>query len=424
MTTDRRWFRRLTGALALFALTLAGCSSKSTEPVVPPVSVPLSSLTVSPHADTIVVSGQVQLAVTALDTLGALVGNPSVSWSTGDAAIAQVSGGLVSGRGEGSAWVFAASGGQRDSARITVIGSPGWTLQPGNALGSNLAGIHFLPDGRHGWAVGSAGRIVSTSDAGAHWSTEISSTSFNLNAVWFPTSQIGIAVGNAGTVMRSTDGGASWARVLTVTTSENLYDTRFIDGTHGWAVGSNGIVLRTTDGGQDWTKTILPTSFALHSVAFANVLDGWAVGDGGTVYGTHDGGVSWYPVSLATSSSLRGVSRWDLTHTLAVGQVGTVGVTFAGPDSALWALPVPNAGASNQLEKCQLVSAGAGYAVGYNAGVGGVVLYTDDGGLNWRSQVSNTSVRLNAVFFVDALRGWAVGDGGVILHTGNGGFGP
>jgi len=425
MTTVRTILPRLAGALALFALLLGGCAKHTTQPPVPPVVVPLSSLTLAPHADTLVVGGQSQVVATTYDTLGALVGNVAITWTSADNAIVTVSGsGLLTGRGEGAAWVFAASGGKKDSTHVLVTGARGWTLQPGATAGSNLAGVFFRPAGRLGWVVGSGGRIVHTSDAGGAWAAQSSATMSNLNAVWFTSDLKGVAVGDGGTVMNTSNGGTSWTRNVSVATLENLLDVKFVDATHGWAVGTNGLVLKTINGGTVWTKRILATSFALHSVAFADTLDGWVVGDGGTVYGTHDGGRSWYPVGLSTSQSLRGVSRWDAEHTLAVGQLGTVGVALAGRDSVVWSLPLPNAGANNQLEKCQLVGVYHGYAVGYNAGLGGAVLYTADGGATWQSQISNTSVRLNGVFFADSLRGWVVGDGGVILHTGHGGFAP
>ncbi len=423
MTTELTSVRRLAGALALLALTLVGCSHKSTEPVIPPVTVPLSSLTVTPHADTLAVGGQVTLTATALDTLGALVGNPALTWTTHDAAIATVSGGSVSGRGEGQTWIVASGGGRRDSALIVVTGPAGWVLQYTSIGTSSLNGVYFRPEGRLGWAVGSGGRILATGDAGVHWATQPSSTAFDLNGVWFVSDLAGCAVGNAGTVMRTTDGGASWTRDLTIASSENLNDVRFADATHGWAVGNNGVVLRTVDGGAHWAKSYLPVSTALNAVAFSDSLDGWIVGDGGKVFGSHDGGASWYAVASGTTNNLQGVSRWDLDHALAVGPGGWVGVSVAGPDSATWSFSAL-AGSNNQLARCQLVDPMRGYAAGYNASTSGTILYTGDGGLTWQTQASNISGQLKNVFFVDTQRGWAVGKNGVILHTGTGGFAP
>ena len=41
--------------------------------------------------------------------------------------------------------------------------------------------------------------------------------------------------------------------------------------------------------------------------------------------------------------------------------------------------------------------------------------------MSWQPQQPDAQFRLNAVFFVDALRGWAVGNNGLIRHTAHGG---
>jgi photosystem II stability/assembly factor-like uncharacterized protein len=49
------------------------------------------------------------------------------------------------------------------------------------------------------------------------------------------------------------------------------------------------------------------------------------------------------------------------------------------------------------------------------------VLTTANGGVSWSTQSAPAGSPLRAVFFIDALRGWAVGENGRILHTGSGG---
>ncbi|WP_420232368.1 WD40/YVTN/BNR-like repeat-containing protein [Pseudomonas sp. ABY48] len=51
----------------------------------------------------------------------------------------------------------------------------------------------------------------------------------------------------------------------------------------------------------------------------------------------------------------------------------------------------------------------------------GIVLLSDDAGVNWRQAKVPVSVSLTAVQFVDAEQGWAVGHLGVVLHTQDGG---
>ncbi|MGA3127279.1 MAG: YCF48-related protein [Candidatus Korobacteraceae bacterium] len=51
----------------------------------------------------------------------------------------------------------------------------------------------------------------------------------------------------------------------------------------------------------------------------------------------------------------------------------------------------------------------------------GIIVFSDDGGRNWRQASVPTSVSLTAVRFVSPKIGWAVGHSGVVLHTDDGG---
>lgn len=55
------------------------------------------------------------------------------------------------------------------------------------------------------------------------------------------------------------------------------------------------------------------------------------------------------------------------------------------------------------------------------AGARGHIVYSDDGGTSWQQARVPVSADLTALFFVDAMRGWAVGHEGVVLHTADGG---
>ena len=55
------------------------------------------------------------------------------------------------------------------------------------------------------------------------------------------------------------------------------------------------------------------------------------------------------------------------------------------------------------------------------AGAFGTIVHTDDGGVHWRRQVSNTEEHLFGIGFADANNGWAVGRTGVIVRTRDGG---
>lgn len=402
-------------ALPWALLLAAGCDSKS--PTAP--LVPLSRVEVTPTQDTLLVGATVTFSATAYDTLGAPVPGAGFRWSSADPNVFTVNGfGRVLGVGEGTAALFVEAGGRRDTAWVTVFPDTGWFQQPsGTTL--ELNAVFFQPDGRAGVAVGAGGTVVRTTDAGETWQRPPSGTAFSLHGVWFTSAFEGWAVGNSGTVLKTTDGGQSWARLTNVGVGDALFDVWFATPDTGWVVGAVGLVLRTFDRGASWQSVRVPTAFGLRGVAFTGTRDGWAVGGGGVIAGTHDRGVTWFVTPSLTTQGLEAVWRRGSSTAWAVGTQGVSPRTIAGPDSTIWELH--NAGASRQLQGVHYPTDLIGYAVGYDASLGGAVLRTDDGGLSWEAQASRTGFRLNDVFFVDALRGWAVGEGGVILHTARGG---
>lgn len=405
----------LLAALAALA-PIAGCDCTTTRPDVTVVLPPLSAVEVSPTTDTLRVGDVAQFVAVALDTLGQPVTGAGFAWSSGNPAVFSVNGsGRVTGLAEGVDTVYATAGGRTGTAIVFVFRDTGWVNQT-SSTSRNLNAVFFLADGRSGWAVGSSGAIVHTDDAGDDWNVQQSGSSYNLNGVWFTSHDLGWAVGNLGTLLKTISGGTSWSRI-NLGIGDNLMDLWFANADTGFAVGSNGTVLRTVDGGTSWQRTTV-TSTVLQSVSFANAREGWIVGDGGKIYGTVDAGESWTLVLPAiTSQSLNAVWRRRTEAAWAVGDQGVAPRTVGTPLAYGWELR--NAGAINQLQGVCFPDDLIGYAAGSSGA--GTILRSDDGGVTWQAQAAHASRPLNDIFFVDVMRGWAVGDGGAIVHTARGG---
>ena len=408
--------------LLIAVLTLgclaAGCA-KSVTPIVIP---PLSRVDLTPTPDTLQI-GQVHVFTATAYDLSSVVVSVPFDWTSTDPSVATVNlAGRVTGKNEGTALIIAEAGGMSDTALVAVYPDTGWIAQTSNAS-ENLYGVHFRPDGRNGWAVGSGGLILSTTDAGVTWTRQLPSI-FTLNAVWFWSDDNGCVAGNGGTILnsrRNLDGSLSWTRADSVFAGENLYDVTFAnsDSLIGWAVGQNGIILRTVNGGKRWEKQFITGGQTLRGVSFSSTKDGWAVGDNGVIAGTHDRGVTWFVVQPAvTTQGLKSVWRASELRAIAVGTVGVTPRTWVPPaDSIQWRLE--NAGASFQLAGVSFGDSVA-YAAGSSAGVG-ALLRSDDFGVTWIPQTPRSQYALNDVFFVDRQHGWAVGNSGVIRHTARGG---
>ena len=406
--------KRLTPLLGLLVF-LAGCG-KSSNPVAPIAIPPLSSVTLSVHADTLDADQVRQFVATAVDTFGVPYTGPLNWGSTNPGVFVVGSTGLVTAVGEGTALLTVSGGGRADTASVLVYPTAtGWLAQTSNVT-DDLYDVFFDGAGRLGWAVGGGGVVLSTTDAGASWKRQLSTTLVTLHGVFFTSALEGWAAGNGGTVLHTLNGGSSWARLASTGSSENLMDVCFATRDTGWVVGAGGLILATTDRGVTWRRTTRG-GLALNSVGFAGTRDGWAVGEGGLVLGTHDRGVSWFTVPFVTSWALKALWRFDAETAVAVGAGGVVLRTSVTPDSVAW---VPgNAGSLNQLEGVCLADTLTGFAVGSNGT--GAVLRTSDGGETWTPQVAGSPYRLRGVFFLDARRGWVVGDNGIIRHTASGG---
>jgi photosystem II stability/assembly factor-like uncharacterized protein len=405
--------KRLMPLLGLLVL-LAGCGT-GTNPAAPILIPPLSSVTLSVHADTLDAGQTRQFQVVAMDTSGVLY-TGVLHWASSNQGVFTVgSTGLVTAAGEGTALLTVSGGGQADTASVLVYPTmTGWLVQTSNAA-EDLYDVFFDGAGRLGWAVGSGGVVLSTTDAGTTWARR-TPTTYTLRGVWFTSALEGWVVGHLGTVLHTLNGGSTWTQITSSASSENLTDVYFATRDTGWVVGAGGLILATTDRGVHWQRT-LRGGVTLNSVMFAGTGDGWAVGDNGIVLGTHDRGVTWFTAPYATSQPLKGLWRSDAERAVAVGAAGVVLRTSATADSVAWALG--NAGSLYQLEGVCLPDPLTGFAVGLNTT--GAALRTSDGGETWTPQVVSSQYRLRGVFFLDARRGWAVGDNGTIRHTTSGG---
>ena len=99
------------------------------------------------------------------------------------------------------------------------------------------------------------------------WSAATSGTTNILNGAYLLDSGVGFAVGDAGTILKTTDAGMTWSP-LTSGTTNALHDVYFFDATQGVAVGEQGLILRTTDGGSGWQGVTSGVTDTLRSVSF------------------------------------------------------------------------------------------------------------------------------------------------------------
>ena len=305
-----------------------------------------------------------------------------------------------------------------------------WTSAWGPSF-RHLNAIEVLPNNKivvvGGWESNDAiSSIFTTQDNGANWLTAMDNINAILQDVDFTDGNTGYAVGWAGNILKTTNAGDNWSPI-TVTGNpgtRNFNGCYFFDNNTGVVVGGNKsndaiqTILRTTDGGSNWTVVSDNLAPWLSAVHFSNNSIGYAVGDQGTILKSTNGGVSWNALSLSGSLSSRNyndVYFFDGQTGIAVGgwetndSISTIIRTTDG--GATWSVVMDNIG--SMLNSVYFYNANEGYVVGDD----GVVYYTNNGGASFSLQTipANNTYDNNTVYFVNPYHGLIAGSNGKLL---------
>jgi photosystem II stability/assembly factor-like uncharacterized protein len=269
----------------------------------------------------------------------------------------------------------------------------------------------FFLDEQFGWAVGSHGTIISTSNGGRTWQGALADD-VSLNDVHFLDRNCGWVVGKGGMIFRTMDGGTTWARMLFPgpPQDDDLYGVRFIDDDAGFIQGYSG-VFKTNDGGMFWENNWLPIvpyrgawDMSVVSGRIIYLLGSrWLDPDPIIIYRSGDGGETWNGVAGSEASVLRSVlSIYFISETTGWAGGGVIKKTVDGGNT--WEMQLENA---TVREFC-FVDENTGYAVG-----GGSIMKTIDGGLLWDEVTPDDEriVDLRGVYFLDQMHGWVCGRG-------------
>ncbi len=302
----------------------------------------------------------------------------------------------------------------------TMDGGANWTRVLVEPNGRRLRSICFPEDGLTGYALGDFGVVYKTQDGGASWPAKHSAASrVNLHGIDVSRANAGraMAVGDAGNVLRTTNAGLTWDS-LYPGVNNALRSVVYVGTDTVLAVGDGGRVVRSPDGGATWHQIPSGTSDNLLSTIFAAGSGvGYAVGTGGRILKTTDDGLTWAVQTSGTSNALSSAAfpASGSNTVVTVGNSGDIRKTTNGGGS--WVQKV--SGTGNALYGvCFPMNGNVGYAVGQN----GTILKTLDAGESWGTQSSGTTAALRFVRFpISPNVGYAAGDNGVILKTTNGG---
>jgi len=295
--------------------------------------------------------------------------------------------------------------------------------QQDSGTNSNLQSVFFI-NGNIGWACGSNGVIVKTTNGGENWFEQNSTTTEDLREIHFVNENYGWAY-QYHLILSTTNGGVTWFS-QPFGPPENLVALQFINASTGWQlyyiIDLATFISKTTDGGNSWSVQYnLPNEY-YDAMFFIDENYGWAA----TIWAvikTTDSGMNWtqYTANLATPMCIRFADHqtgWIGSNTL-----GSYDISKSTDGGMTWFNQKFASGEYIHSISCPNDS--TVYAAGYRNFFPPYpreefILKTTDGGTTWFEQYSGDG-RLNSIFFTNDTTGWAVGDSGKILSTENGG---
>lgn len=138
--------------------------------------------------------------------------------------------------------------------------------------------------------------ILRSTDGGTTWqavySLSTGSWPRRFNDMDFPSANIGYAVGSNGRMVKTTNGGGTWTN-LTVFQTQEVRNVLFFDDNTGLIAGS-GQVWRTVNGGSSWTNLLTLSGDAWMARNAAGLV---GVATSGAIHLSSDQGISWTPLS-------------------------------------------------------------------------------------------------------------------------------
>lgn len=246
-----------------------------------------------------------------------------------------------------------------------------------------LHAVQFL-DANAGFAAGSNGTLLVTSDAGKSWkklAVPVTDTIRDVHFTdrshgWMLCDRGGFRSGrNASYLLRTQDAGATWSPVEFGDSSERFSRLFFSAGGTGFLVGEGGLLSRLAVGDKAETKSVLPVRFLMMDGAVPDDSRIVLIGGGGSLISSVDNGRSW---QSARFNGTRPESKLNAVY-FVDGQNGWV------------------------------------------SGNGGIVLSTEDGGRSWSSRTAGTDADLFDIAFFDLRTGFAVGENGTAVRTADSG---
>lgn len=312
---------------------------------------------------------------------------------------------------------------------VVLSAQSNWVWQNLKPQGNDLRALSFC-DRFNGWAVGTAGTVLHTSDGGATWTLQNTKSTNYFQDVVCLNPSTAIITGAAGFIAKTTNGGVSWD-TMSVGSSFGIGSVKFVDANTGFAIeqysATSNKFYKTTNGGITWTSSSTGFTELIYSIAFVNSLLGYAAGGGltgaGAIYKTTDGGTTWFKQNINTNYAIYSICAID-SIAWAVGYDGIILKTINNGEQ--WVKIIPGNTLTEDLNGVHFIkykSYGKDVYLGMAVGLKGMAKRSFDVGYNWTTIMSDwvNYKTLYDVQMIDSLYGYAVGAKGKMMKTVDGG---
>lgn len=220
-----------------------------------------------------------------------------------------------------------------------------------------------------------------------------------------------VVVGSDGVVLTSPVTELNWQR-QELKNNPNFVDIDTCPDDSLIALSMESQLWISRDQGQSWNSSDIPTQESLITVTCGPDNSYWATGSFSTLMSSHDQGKSWHELSLDEDAAIASLQFFDNQNLIATGEFGLL--ARSDDSGQNWTLldPIPN-------EFFPLTSYFSDPKTGWVAGLGGTILKTIDGGLNWQKQITPTDSPIYN-FYISENRLFAFGDHGTVLEQQSG----
>lgn len=283
---------------------------------------------------------------------------------------------------------------------------------------------HFVLDIRFvnrntGWACGSSGAILKTTNSGKEWIRHTTSTTAYLTGI-FPVNDSVVYACGWYCILKTNNGGDNWT-IVRIGTNQvgELWCLWFLDENTGWFAGDR-VLMRTIDGCSSFSdSTYIPISVA-EDIHFKDTLNGLITGS--DMLKTTNSGLNWEIINIPGNGfgayidrfKLLGDTGYAISHWNYTYKTTNYGASW----DTISIVPMPP---GEDIFCVDFYS----YLTGYCGGFYGKMFKTSNGGYNWFSQ--NTTQfgpgPIGSIFCFNDSVVWAVGGSGsrYIINTTNGG---